>query len=51
MGFAVEAMHWWNNLADNALKRIIVVMAYYEMLTQSSEFAEKALEDWSQHED
>lgn len=46
-GFAIEAFHWWNNEADHTLKNVIVVMAYYEMLTQASEFADQALEEWS----
>jgi hypothetical protein len=45
--FAVEAIDWWNHHADEVLKRVIIVMAYFEYLTQSSEFADKALEEWS----
>ena len=48
--FAVEAFKWWHKHADKALKNVIIVMAYYEMLAQSSEYADKALEDWSNDE-
>lgn len=42
----LDAIDWWNLDAPDTLKRFIVVSTYYELLTQQSEHAEKALKQW-----
>lgn len=42
----VSAIDWWNVEAPESFKRFIIVSAYYELLAQQSEYAEKALEQW-----
>lgn len=45
--FAEQAFNWWNEEANDAMKRFIIVSTYYEYLAHASEFIDNIVVDWS----
>lgn len=41
-----EAIRWWNHEAPSAIKKFIIVCAYYEAMLSTTELADEVLEQW-----
>lgn len=46
----VEALRWWNEEADESLKRFVAVSAYYEVQLHSANLIDEVSETWENEE-